>query len=766
MRLLSSAALAALAALAACDSDDDDMRGDGSLADAAVDADAMTSLPFELAPVAPPTPPAPVDLGECSAGAMRDESPVLTRCVPFGGGESPTCTGDEGAFPGVAGCTSVSRTCPSDRFPPAPSGRVLYVAPDGMGTGSREAPYGSIAAALTASTSGATVLLAPGRYEETIEPPAGVVIEGACASGVVIAPMGEGTAADAAAIGVRTGAVELRHVTIEAERRAITVAPMATLTIEGVVVERARGTALSADRATVHAAGFVVRDVGEDEAGTARAVAAAGGSLAIERADLRGYENTVSLREGCEATFSRVRTANRPGHPQFGGGVISIRSRLTIEDAIIEHLSQSGITSYGGGELVARRVLVRDVDLNTGRGVQVGEDTSALLERVEIEATSDAALLAQGEVVARDLVLTGTRGLSVPPPGVLTIERALLRDSHSLGLRVPAGGRLIASDVRIFDVSPDAAGMFGYGVELQSATAEMSRVEIVRAHSAALTVLHGSELTIDDLVVRDTSSQPASGDLGSAIAMQEASSVSGARWRFDGNREAGIVVRDLSTLRVTDLDVRDTRTNETTTRNGMALYVADASAEVERGYFEGNKAVGAFCRGGTILLRDSEILHVEPSGDPTVPRAIGVQDGCVVELQRVWVHDQVGTGLVVIGEGARLVGDEVALTDIETSTSCVRDDCTAYGIAAATFDQGAIELTRFAIERSGLCGVYASSAGELALSDGRVADCGVGVCMDGEPELSGLTDGVLYERNGQALSTIHVPVPEATFSGR
>jgi len=74
----------------------------------------------------------------------------------------------------------------------------------------------------------------------------------------------------------------------------------------------------------------------------------------------------------------------------------------------------------------------------------------------------------------------------------------------------------------------------------------------------------------------------------------------------------------------------------------------------------------------------------------------------------------------------------------------------------------AIDLRRFVIARSPLCGVLIARDGTAALHQGSVVENAIGACVQREGfDVAGISDAVVYRDNGTNLQTTELPVPSA-----
>jgi len=144
--------------------------------------------------IAEPEPPAPPVFTPCPEGwrEVIDEESGLVTCDPWPEGGPHECGDDEAHFPGEPMCSRIGTACPEgDWAEDLPTDvEVLYVlagAGDG-GDGTRESPYGSIAEAVEAASSGTVVAVGKGIYDEAVNLPSGVILHGACVAETLVSP--------------------------------------------------------------------------------------------------------------------------------------------------------------------------------------------------------------------------------------------------------------------------------------------------------------------------------------------------------------------------------------------------------------------------------------------------------------------------------------------------------------------------------------------------------------------------------------------------
>ncbi len=750
--------------LAAC-GDDDPTSPDASTADHS-SPDARSIPPPMLAPVAPPTAPRALVAAECALGLIEESDARGTRCVA----PSPVaCEGDQALYPTRSACAPISHACPVRmEFPPLRAGeRALFVKAGAAtgGTGTAEAPFATIGAALAVAESGMRVIVAAGRYEELLTLPDGVILEGACSAEVVIAgttPTGFPATIVAAAHTV------LRSLTIDAPRPAIYAPEGSQLELEDIVIARARIIGvMGAEGSSVVARGLAVRRVEPGDDGASRAIQMQGGTLDLERGDLVAIADR-GIYIGASPGTSRIAQTRVTGTGTVELGIEIDGTRATLEEVIVTGASLVGVAIGVDGVLTMRDVAIASLHSPTGRranAIQVGLRSQATLERVSVVDVSGVGLYGTGEVTATDLYLRGTEGIEVVDPGALTLSRAFLDRSSSVGVRLRGSGGATLSDLAIVGVDPDDSGMYGLALEIGDGMhVEVDRALLEASHTAGI-ALDGSTLEARDLHIEDVRSQPSDGLMGRGITLGPNAVATLTRTRVERCQDAGLVVFETGRLVATDIALIGNRGRTLDDRHGMAVATLDGSITLERVLIEDNRGAGIWAQGanGSVVVRDGEISGASSVRyEHSVGRGVGVDLGGRIDLHRVWLHGHEGAGVIAVGAASRVTGDDVAITDSRLA-DC-DGECTGWGVGIAAYEGAHIELSRFQIARNPLCGVYAMASGLVSLREGLVRENLVAVCMDSAPDLGGLDDDVVYEDNEQQLDARSLPVPGTPFT--
>lgn len=135
--------------------------------------------------------------------------------------------------------------------------------------------------------------------------------------------------------------------------------------------------------------------------------------------------------------------------------------------------------------------------------------------------------------------------------------------------------------------------------------------------------------------------------------------------------------------------------------------------------------------------------------------------GGVIEAARVHLARNRDSTIAAFDAGSRVTGVDVVVEDT-LERACGSTTCVDYGIGVgAGAYGGAVELTRFVVRRSAMCGVVVARGGAVDLHDGEVAENPIGVNVQSEGfDVGRLSDGVSYRDNVVNLDTSQLPVPD------
>lgn len=704
----------------------DEPDGGGSDATLPVTGPDIPWLDAGTPPIAAPAPPT---FTPCPTGwrevAPSDADGVAT-CEPFPEAGALECPDGEAHFPGEPGCAPIGAPCPAGEWPEGlpPDATVLFVRPGaGGGTGTREAPFGTVREAIAAAPDGATIALSRGLFTESVMVDRAVTVRGACARDTII------TSPEIGAHLVAAGAA-LEDVSIRDTGSAgLAVYDTPRARVAGVLVERANVEGVLVAAATLDVRALVVRDTRPDGDGyggaaidvTDRAHLTMGRAILERSASYAAYVDDATL-VASDVVLRDTRPQPADGRRGFGISVSSA-GRAELTRALVERCSAAGVLARGAGtSLVMTDSVVREVRPGTGAGedgmgISILNAARAELTRVRVAGATDLAIEAAGIdtviAVSDGLLARSGYGAAFHTNASARATRLRVMGCGTLGVGVGSGAEGSLSDVSVSDTL--AMSDVAVGVLVNGARAAFSRLAVERAEGVGVMATGASTVVLEDSTIRDTRWAPPGGDgfLGRGLMAQLGAQLDAERVSIERTAGVGISVVGAD-ARVTLLDgvVRDSVGGFSDGWGSAGVFVErDASVSLSRVVCSRNETFGvAATLGGAIVLSDVAVWDTIPSA-------------CA-------------------------------------ATTCADQPA---GIGAAGYLGGRLGFSRFSIARAHLCGVQVAREGELDLAHGEVAESAIGVCLQVEGyDVGRLTDAVRYRDNGATIEATTFPVPTPT----
>jgi hypothetical protein len=237
----------------------------------------------------------------CPSGwnqTTSNDADQLEYCEPWPLSGKPACDPVSAIFPGDAACSPIGDPCPAGDYAtglPAAS-PILYVMAGAAagGSGSMAAPFGTLQEAMAHATPGTILALGRGRFAESIALGDGVTLWGACVGASTVA------GSIALAPGAHQGALKDLTVTQSPSDAVIDDQPGSTLSLDGVLIDRAGALGIHAVSATISGHDVLVR--GSTRYGV---VAESGGTISLARADIASSrDDQVLAASGGEVILS------------------------------------------------------------------------------------------------------------------------------------------------------------------------------------------------------------------------------------------------------------------------------------------------------------------------------------------------------------------------------------------------------------------------------------------------------------------------------
>jgi hypothetical protein len=461
---------------------------------------------------------------------------------------------------------------------------------------------------------------------------------------------------------------------------------------------------------------------------------------------------------------------------------VALRRGVTLWGACVaETLVAASLPDpYAGTITIAGDdAIVRNLRVSGERAGVWADSTSATLEGVVVDGAENMALVvAYGASVAgTDLALRETRshdgragiGIVVTEGGSLELSRAVIERNHEIGVAAGSGSTLRLADVAILDTrAQDLSGRFGRGLHVyEGGVAELERAVIEgNLEGGAIVMGAGTSLRVTDAVVRDTGSRDADGTFGRGLDVGSGASVELTRVLFERNRDVAVFAHEPETIvTLTDVVVRHTLGQAYDDTRGLGLLVeVQAEVQAERVDLEDNQDTGILVRGAATTLWAADVAVRDTRGDPEYrDRGVGLEanSGAVVDLTRARFERNRSAAVIAFDADTTMLLTEIAIIDT-LFRDCAVDVCAdaSGGLGVVAMGRAAIDLRRFVVATSALCGVQVADDGSLDLHEGEIRGNPIGANVQvPDYDFGRLSDGVVYHDNLLNLDATEIPVP-------
>lgn len=549
-------------------------------------------------------------------------------------GDRPVCEPlVDGTCPvvGQAGCRPLGDACPAGDWPDVPGDPVYALAGAAGGDGSQAAPFGTISEAVAAAAPGDVVVIGAGTYLESVSITSDLTLWGKCAGEVVVQAPGPYSGAGAIEV-VGGSTVAVHNLRITGEQNGLLVdAPDVQVQLRGVWIHEATSRGVSVINGSATLSGVLVTSTRMNPSGGGGVGVSAWGEAARIRVESTTIENNPSAgivagsdapeigAAAVELADVAVReTYGRPGDATWGMGCyVAAGARATGERILLDHNHLGGISACDPGtkidlsDLVVQDTVPVAGDPVTGMGVEVMY-AQAILRRALIRGNHIAGVLfyregALGDL--EDLVVADSRGspasgmfgrgLDVEIGARVTLRRGLLERNREEGVMVEGEGTraelfdLVVQDTKSWERQPP---ILGRGLNVQAAASvRLERGRFERNRDLGIVAMQaGTVLDMTDVVVKDTRSQESDGLFGRGLYVKDGAQVSLLRGRFERNREAAVAMDGSgTTVHIEDLTVCDTQPQEATLALGRGMTVeVGAGLTLKRARLDSNREMG------------------------------------------------------------------------------------------------------------------------------------------------------------------------------
>jgi len=422
--------------------------------------------------------------GSCAAN-LREDCPTNTMPLPDG-----TCTAT-----GADQCRGTFADMP----PEAAGQRVLYVleSATGMADGTREAPYPTMAAAMTAHPTAEWFMLGRGQYPMDIQQRQSIHLIGLCAPLTITLPS-RGEVEPYLEIVGKGAELDLRGVTVGSALVTAAVYEGASLRVEHTVLlsgtystlrlndgdrGEIRDTVIYGTRTTFRHA-LEIQNSSHLEASRVHISAGNSPAVLVERgtSELVADNIAISRSSGRAVVVEQASSLSLTGSAIYDGVTSGIRvdGRGRLEDVDIHHIvpggsmltAHTGVHAAFGAQLTARRLRISDVANNGLRIRKIG--THVDIEDLLIEDTHPLPGRGGGE------------GIWMNDLATARIRRARITRVHASGVRLEQDPTIDLRDAIIRTVVPEPEGFIGNGLTAFVGGQITARRVLVEDHSASV----------------------------------------------------------------------------------------------------------------------------------------------------------------------------------------------------------------------------------------------------------------------------------------
>ncbi len=453
----------------------------------------------------------------------------------------------------------------------------------------------------------------------------------------------------------------------------------------------------------------------------------------------------------------------RPGISVQGAG-----ASLRIYGVAIERPAVAGVLVFDGARVDANALVVTDAGagIDSGHGVLVAAGSELNVASASILG-SDAIGIAVSGGSRASISATWLAGNA----GAIGIEEGSTATVVATAAIANVGFGIIVRDAELELVRSfvggtvvDSGGEARAALIVSEGELHMEKVRLVDNGGTGITIIHGSHVSIADVVVRGAPMVPSNLQKGLLVAF--GSTLDAERVAIEHYRYAGLLVSDEdTTATLDDVTVSDV-VPDLDGQWGWGVVVQEraratmARIEVERVSQLGLGASDA----GHIDATDLFVHHLSSLANPVQTAAAMLSgSGSELSVDRIRIEDVQGIGVMAERTGTRAVLSNVSIDRVGT-LSCAETTCrtAGFGMGVSAVFSAALELSRFRIGGVSLCGVQVALDASLRLADGRIVSSPVGACVQVDDyDYALLTDAVVYEDNTVNLESTDLPVPKA-----
>lgn len=460
---------------------------------------------------------------------------------------------------------------------------------------------------------------------------------------------------------------------------------------------------------------------------------------------------------------------------------------LELRQTMVRDTRVSGLGLRGDGRLTASRIVVEGTRADPagmfGRGLELGEQASAVLRQAVLRGNADAgvfAALGGASVTLEDTYVVESvpsgqpatgRGVNIVGGASGRLERTVIEDNVSYGIFVADPGSMVTvRDSVVRGTRDPGTGSTSIGLGLavvRGARAEMERTLVVDDETAGIGADgHGSILSMRHVIVRDPRPGP-TGSLGRGISIDHGAAATGNRVTVEGAPQAGVFVASTETTAAfTDLWARDSLgTPDGAFGRGLVVQ-GGAEVTLERAALQHQRETALLATDETTRVTATDLLATDTEGradNGTVGHGLHVQAGATLEGERIELRDNREVALVGSGSDTRITVRQTRIAETAVESCVERGLCRqGAGIGLGLYNDAVARVEEFVIEDNALAGVQLARGGAADVSDGVVRRNVIGVNLQvPEFDLQRLMQDVDFIDNERTLDSAELEVPEA-----
>lgn len=645
-------------------------------------------------------------------------------CAPFAA--VPSCDVTSAQFPGEAACAPIGDACPTGPWPDDVTD-AWFVAAGGTGTGTREAPFGDLAAAVAVAQDGDTLVIGAGTFDTSaVVIERDVTIRGLCPTKTVLT-RAEADPGD-----------------------AILLPQGANLTLRGLRIAHSDAIGVDARGGALNLEGVVIDDVG------AHGINALGTDVTVNElriSAIRPKSDDQTLGRGItmvrgSLTASRLQVDNSHQAGVWIEG--DKKTPVTIEDFVVYGMTPqvsdnnrgAALRDYAPGDLTVRRAFVAG---GNDYGIAAGIDGLSTLEDVWIQDVGNdlydgvafGAVGTQGStLVVRGLVVRGAPSAGI---NMLAAERTLdVEDTYISSARGSGVSGQWIGDAHLSRVVVEEGFGFGvdlfgpYGAEVPSVfTLEDLRLvrngwglglSVAQANVSALVAEDNAYAQVTggfaDLSITDASLRSPNAADGMGVVL-ESSTLALSRVRIAHTSVVGLSVAPSNAgTTLEDVIIEDVRPHPT---DGYSLGInADGPLTLRRVSVSGAAGEGIAAFDADVVAEDLRISGV--TADAAGRLGLGLDlDGSYADLSRVVIRDTQMGGLDC--DACVVTVEDLAITNVAACPTCEGE---ANGVYIGPY--GGATLNRVLVEG---CATGLRSEGVIEVYDGLLRANDVAVDAEG-----------------------------------